>query len=901
MSCYVRIITFTSGLGPVRAQGRHSSHEIRSEERSIRPPERSLLRVSHEVPNNGASQNFQSTPCCSVLLKLSSFDRRFCGPCTCGPTLTVVTLAIMNGTSGWAQRLGLAMTPLFPSGLAEVPGEHYAMLDGRRASFACSESSDIEPEVSRNWQWSADLAHHVVITPSEVQVRSGHDPLIRKFRRDSVDSRIEEFLTFLNARRSALPDVVSFLVEEFKGIWAASGSPDGQAAFVAFLLALCAAGESDTDTLDDMVWRHKTALDIGIDDPDLADAGLSDSTIARARGMQARAPLGLRLIPSLVLRHAAGRLFQEAHAILESVQPSFFGDSSIITAPTFSAAGAYFTPVPIARLLAEWALPRAPSNPGELTIADFACGSAVFLTEALRTLEGRAFQGTVHLIGRDKSAQAIRMAKVAVRTAERDLPMMKIDADIRQADALDAIWPKADIVLMNPPFRSWERMTRAEQEWVREVTNGLGSGRLDLSVGFVERAIRALNPSGILATLVPAGVLASERLSKWRDGMIKRATPTLVAVLGEHGLFEHAIVNVGILALKKDISINVPQLNTHLYVAWSSAETGAASHAIRAIRRSISGLNEPELLRNDVAGWSVTRTSLAAWKQRPSWLPGAGALGPLLDAIETRTLTKVSDIFHVRQGIRTGANHVFLQPRHIVKTLPEKEQIFFKEAVDTTSFIDGEIKPQNYLFVPDPKWQTEEELNQAVPDFFNRYLRPSRESLGHRKFLRENRWWELARARSRTYEGHPRLVSKRFGLYPAFARDLNGTFAIVQANAWTPTETLIRGRAPDALLEVLTAYWWLLNSRMAIALLREYCPNVAGGQLDLEHKYVKHAPLPNLPLQFLENPALQALATSIRTRYRDRLPGLADRDQFTAAAFGTDVSEWNVSGLELSD
>ena len=86
-----------------------------------------------------------------------------------------------------------------------------------------------------------------------------------------------------------------------------------------------------------------------------------------------------------------------------------------------------------------------------------------------------------------------------------------------------------------------------------------------------------------------------------------------------------------------------------------------------------------------------------------------------------------------------------------------------------------------------------------------------------------------------------------------------------------------------------------------VALLREYCPNVAGGQLDLEHKYVKHVPLPDLVRQFQENPALQVLASSIRTRHAERLPTISDRDQFAAAAFGTDVSEWNLSGLELPD
>jgi adenine-specific DNA-methyltransferase len=362
----------------------------------------------------------------------------------------------MSRASDWASRLGMVIGPLFASSAIDSLGNHYAMLDGRGASFACStvETADVRPEDSRNWQWSADLAHHVLITPSQVEVRSGRDPAPRKFQLNSVENRLEAFLTYLDgSRRAALPDVVSFLVEEFRNIWAANPSAEGQVALAAFLFALCAAGQQDVSVLDDPTWRNNIASDIGID-AGLVSAGFNDATIERARGMQARAPLGLQLVPSLVLRHAAGRLFQEAHAVLESVQLGLFGLAQISTSPNYSFAAAYFTPVPIARLLAEWALCGWTSLPSELTIGDFACGSGVFLAESLRALERIGFQGTVRLIGRDKSAQAISMAKVAIRTVQRDITTMQISLDIREADALQAEWPKADIILMNPPFRS---------------------------------------------------------------------------------------------------------------------------------------------------------------------------------------------------------------------------------------------------------------------------------------------------------------------------------------------------------------------------------------------------------------------------------------------------------------
>jgi SAM-dependent methyltransferase len=806
-------------------------------------------------------------------------------------------LCTMDDALRWAQRLGLAIvSPFFPLGSVASPGHHCAMLDGRRASFACStvDFADVSLDDSKNWQWSADLSHHVLISPSIVQVRSGRDPICRQFQRDSVETRLEEFLTFLDsAQRSALPDVISFLVNEFRTIWGAGTYAGGQDALAAFLFALQAAGETDAKVLNETSWQENVSANLGIGIP----GGDINPILAGAQRMQAKAPLGLRLVPGLVLRHAAGRLFQEAHAVVESVQLGLFGDNvSVTSTATFSPAGAYFTPVPIARLLAEWALQRVPASNDSLTIADYACGSAVFLTEALRALERRNVKGKVRLIGRDRSAQAIMMAKVAVNTVRRDMPDLEIIVDISQADALEALWPEADVVLMNPPFRSWERMDRRERSWVHDVTHNVG--RPDLSVGFVEHALRSLKPSGVLATLLPAGVLASETLSKWRDSLTETARPSLIAVLGEHGLFQHALVNIGVLVLEKGAGSSITQ-TAPLHVAWSSAESGSASQAIRAIRRLLSQSEGPENPRL-VTGWSVRRTTLDALRNRPSWLPGAAALGALLETIQTNISTRVGNIFEVRQGIRTGANEVFVQPEQIVTALPKREQVYFKKAIDAASFVDGEIVSDKYLFVPDKTWTSELDVKKAVPQFFNNYLQTRKDDLKKRKRKSQdpNRWWELTWPRFWAFDGRPRLVSKRFGLYPAFARDLDGSLAVVQANAWIPIDGL---GAKDALKDLLTAYWWMLNSRIMVALFREYCPNVAGGQLDLENKYVKHVPVPDLRLQFQHNPELQLLAASIRTRSKNSLPDISSRDQFAAVAFGTNVSEWNLSGLELSE
>jgi adenine-specific DNA-methyltransferase len=806
-----------------------------------------------------------------------------------------------NGViSNWAHQLGLAASPLFGLQESNARGSHFALLDGRRGSFACSlvTRPDIAVSDSRNWQWSADLAHHVLLTPDEVVIRSGSDPTSRRFHRATVDLRLDEFHAFLDSSRGGLlPDVVPFLVDEFLQLWSVmpGDPPQGLSALGAFLLALQAAGEADPSVMEDQDWRRKQAVLLGLESVSLEDLGTP--VIQRAVGLQERAPLGLKLIPGLVLRHAAGRLFQEAHAYLEAAQLGLWGDAVVRTVPTLSPTGAYFTPVPMARLLAESALQAWPVLPEKLVVADFACGSAVFLCEALRELERRDYRGNVRLIGRDISPEAVTMAKVAIATTVRDLIHMKVDVDVEEMDVLHlSTWPQADVVLMNPPFRSWEHMADHERQWVREAMLQTHRGRPDLSVGFVEHALRALRPGGVLATLLPAGVLASEGLAKWRDGLAERSAPRLIAVLGEHGLFRHAFVNVGILVLEKE---SVPPQKNHLErrlnVAWASPDAGAASEAIRALRRLVYLPSERPPNTTAFASWTVTRLSLGAWNERVSWLPGPGVLGSLLDVLKDRLSTRVEDLFNVRQGIRTGAKDIFVLTKDAVDALPKAERRYFKPAVDSASFVEGEILPHTCLFVPDPAWHSEDEVAAALPEFFKSRLRPSRNILQGRKGIDSDRWWQLTRARGWAFEGSPRLVSKRFGLYPAFARDKEGQLAIVQANAWAPTKKLSEG-LPSDLEGILTAYWWLLNSRVMVALFREYCPNVAGGQLDLERKYVRHVPLPNLVERLREDSGLQSQAMAMRMSYSLALPPIAERDRFAATAFGTSLEDWPIAG-----
>src|SRR5207302_7485350 len=99
-----------------------------------------------------------------------------------------------------------------------------------------------------------------------------------------------------------------------------------------------------------------------------------------------------------------------------------------------------------------------------LVIFDPACGSGELLKECLRLLSLQKYTGRIRVIGWDKSASAVDMAGFVLAWEKRNWPDTQIKLEIVLQDSLAAAqWPQnVDILIMNPPFRSWLRMTPEE-------------------------------------------------------------------------------------------------------------------------------------------------------------------------------------------------------------------------------------------------------------------------------------------------------------------------------------------------------------------------------------------------------------------------------------------------------
>ena len=124
------------------------------------------------------------------------------------------------------------------------------------------------------------------------------------------------------------------------------------------------------------------------------------------------------------MRHAAGMVFQEAHADLltEPLEPQLFGLAPVPDRAKRTQLGAYYTPPGLARNLADLSI-SDHLHKSRIKIVDPACGSGIFLCEVLRALERRGYQGEVELIGFDVSASAIVMANFALEYGGRRSPL----------------------------------------------------------------------------------------------------------------------------------------------------------------------------------------------------------------------------------------------------------------------------------------------------------------------------------------------------------------------------------------------------------------------------------------------------------------------------------------------
>lgn len=765
--------------------------------------------------------------------------------------------------SAWATVLGLVPVPLFGgTRRSEWPGTSTVLLDGQRSSFVLYSTSDYKLDLearSVSWSWTANLRHALILDESrdEMVLRRWDTAEYRRFRMPAQPAGARQLLELIeNAPSPRGPDVILHALRGFRRLRASLPSRDALDSVRIFNALLVGTEAVRRGTIDERQWLEcRTVADVVEQTPE----GLLDYTEVHEISHAARsADIGAALTcfiepeptsnwlldPDLLLRHAAGQLYQEAHLILEKEAQLYLPGLASDEMPRGTLRrDVRFTPTTLARALAQRALDgliSVPTGPNALDILDPACGSGVFLQELLRELQTRGYQGRVRLRGFDISEVSCSMSRFCLNRLALDASEAGIECEVSilNRDALKEGWGQPDLILMNPPFVPWHGMNGEDQEIVKSVLYGVPVGRADKAMAFLFKGEESLRQGAVMASVLPAALLATKSGEAWRERLTRRAEITLVGRFEGFGFFRGSLVEPGFVILK--VPPDKQTMRDPITVVIASE--GAEDAAIRGLRQPTEPADSAPERRWEVFEVAPGTISPANWSPRPR------RHLELIEQMAATGMTKVGQLFAVHQGTRTGCNPVFLLSEHEMNALPKEEHAYFRPAATNATIGAGVVVPGTYVFYPYDQdgltLGTEVDLQTKVPSYYEARLRLARRDLVARCRSGEGNWWTLAEARHWQWTAHPKLVSKYFGERGSFAYDESGEYVVVQGFGWLWKANLYGMTFLES--DLPYAYLALLNSSVFEDLLACFCPRIQGGQFDLSPRFLNVVFLPDL-------------------------------------------------------
>ena len=818
----------------------------------------------------------------------------------------------------WARTLGMVNVPLFGRSRRNLPrGIHSILLDGDKASIALSIGetgqliADLEP---LNWSWSSNVIHWVLVDGDRRQLS------VRRW--DHSDYRLdrpipdEREAVDLIEELSAEPEptaqtVVEKMLGVFRAVRAIIEARDGTEtdlirSFNALLVWADAVRRGLVDpneaisratgaTLKDIlpVLFRLGLIEFGPEALSVSARDFPASDLIEAI-LEREASTHVILDPDLFIRHASGVLYQEAHIELirrpwtRIRQQTLF---PVLSLEESSSRGepqkdAHFTPPSLARALVQEAIRESlafGSLPDRVHVLDPACGSGVFLIEALREITATT-QSDVSLVGRDRSPVSCIITDFCLRRSASDdgerAPIYRVEC----ADSLDMTsWGEPDLILMNPPFISWDDMHDNDRNSVKEILAGGRFARLpDASVAFVAKAVDSLKPGAVLATVVPVSFLNSSAAEKLRNAILadQSLSVRLIGRFRNLDYFRGATVEPSLLViarLPKRVTVRTQTVRNIL------AEAGHEDHAVRGLRRSnLVGTNESY-------GWEIFDTDERELRAS-SWLPVSRRAATIFAKMRTSGVSIVSELFHVFLNVQTGLKSVFiikLSDKEKFAQDPGFSQLFRPVADDVRN---GVIRDENYVFYPYDRRgkvlvSSDEELEVSLPLFYRERLVPNRTTLAVRPAARGKRWWALNRPRAKWAVNNPKLVTPQFAKRGAFAFDETGRYVVLQGNAWFWKASELNAD------RLYWAYLSILNSSIFEAILSQLCPRVRGGQYNVNRKYINAVPIPDLSNKIMvSDEFLDELIAVGRLIAEGRMPISDTLDSMTARAYGFPLS-----------
>lgn len=539
------------------------------------------------------------------------------------------------------------------------------------------------------------------------------------------------------------------------------------------------------------------------------------------------------------------------------------------------SAGAYYTPRFLTTYLATTCLNKAFIDRDEGSIPkiiDFACGSGSFLVAAVDQLlshlkrqdAGRAWAREIvdggYIVGIDIDPKAVTAARLHLwqRLIEEPhaLPLPNLSRFIRQADGLNGdswgdLLGDYDVVLGNPPFLATSLVTNRER---LEAAYTTARGRYDFSSLFVERAIQILRPGGVLGLVIPNRLFINKSAQPLRQALTTHCHLDVIVDFGSTKLFD-ADAYVGCVVAHK-MTEAVPRSPVRVVIVRSLEPDFMTSELLQAEAQDV-GSGQDQLV-----SYEARQPSSGPWQ--------------LLSAREQRTRVlldeasvPLSNVATVAQGIRTGANDIFVlevlddDGASLARVMNGLSEQWFIERDLLEPLVFGselvrftDVQPIRKLLYPYRSGRaiSEIELRERYPRA-QEYLWAYRDVLAARSSLRGTgaEHFELIRPRDERWLRRPKLLIRDLAPATAFAADTVGSAFLVGGTAVAPAD-------PDHTLPLL-AY---LNSPLISRFAERQAPTFRGDFFKFEPGVISRIPVLNAV--FDSDDVMQELAELARRR-----------------------------------
>ena len=732
----------------------------------------------------------------------------------------------LSNTLTWKKNLGLLPIKLKPIS----DSSNFVMLNGGHGDFCLQilkDESSIEDYYSKSW--SSNTKNFVVLDSDKVKIFNWARDKPEEIPQSLVNNNFNTFYNYLLSKSfKSERDVVPFIIDIFRHIRNITLEKTNPVEALNLLFILLTSLENDISELDHGKWNIN-AIDI--------PNGFEYLTEMIQNGIN-----NIKPELDLIIRHSAGVLFQEAQKEVLFFNPQldlFGGISGKLTTTHNLYSSIHYTPPFLSRTIVENSLKLIDLEKENIKIFDPACGSSEFLIEALKQLKELGYNGFISVLGWDSSETAINTSNFLLKYEQRTIWGEKLNFEFKLVrDSLIENWDDDnDLILMNPPFVSWELLKDKNlREGLRDVLGSNFEGKPNQASGFFYKSIQNLKEDGVIGCVLPSSLLNLDSYKKLRNDVYDSISINLLCKLGNF-VFEDALTDVSLIIGHK------PKTSPPPTIIWTKNEKGIAQEALRGFRKMV---HSNELTINE-QNYSIYQPMIFPMIKE-NWKPISLKENELFKTIERfvveKKLIRVGELFSVKQGIRQGAKNIFKITAVEYADIPDSEKKYFRAVIDNNAIQNGKLITENFIWYPYGKngllLRSIEDLNTKATTFYSNVLEPNKDVLAKRSWINENEWWALTRPRNWQFEEKPKLVSSEFGNSDSFAFDRTGAFVVERGNAWIPKK----------IFEEIDNYYFYLavfSSSFFDELLSIYSKQLAGGQwYDLGKLHTKHIPIPNV-------------------------------------------------------